>query len=342
MFFASAPRKSLATLLFAAGALVMPSESEAAIYNLYATTVAGIAASEQVTITSDPDGSGTSAVSSTAIYATPQGAINYLQGGPGSIGLGSSGSGTYTRLYAMQQTSGNMTTERGYNASDADGTNTTPQNSQIDWQQKTGVGFPIVTVSELTFVTYNSVEYFEILFDGQENENAVSLDELLVFTAPGRIDISEAFESANPDPSLAAIIGQFESQGATLRYSLDDLDINHNIVEDNAILFETSTGSGAGEVGFYIPINSITNLRNGNLLTNGAAENDRVYLWIQHGGIGMLGGINFGTSATFEEWAYFRSGVPLENLLPEPSTTLGGLLIAAGALFTRRRRHQLA
>lgn len=320
--------------------LFLGGEARATTYNLYTMDIlkggTTLTAQSQVTISSS-----IGSVTTSAIYATAAGDIVVNDGG--TVGEGSSGSGQYIRLFGIGR---NDAIEQGYNGSADDGSNSTPANKDIDWDQQNGVGSPIVLIRELYLFKYDTGTsqtgkwYFELLLDGQESDTAVSLDEMLVFASPTRIDISgdnnSGWVGSNQDPASNVIANQFISQGAKLLYSLDSLVLSSGTYtqsDDNSLLLTTSGGSGSGDVGFYLPVDAVTTDPDGNEPANPVNNFERLYFYIRHGGEGTLSSVDFGAASTYEEWAYRRNEQTLQSFVPEPSTGLGGLLMAVGGAF---------
>lgn len=308
-FFSASIRGKLAgylTILFL-GVCVSPMQG--AIYDVYSSSNSVTTSADQVSVSSSYYKTPSSIITNTAaIYANK----DITWGSPG-LSSGSTGSGVYTDLFRIQANN----VEQGYNSN----------SSPYPYDQKSGVGIPVLQLSNASVVTYNGVTYFEFLFDGNEIDNAVSLDQLLFFTSPNLIG-----GNAGTNPTQAQVINYFENSTnqATLRYSLDSLDSSGAVTTDNAVLFYASGGSGHGDEGIYIPTS----------LIQGAAMTDYIYLYAKMGTTGTYNGVNFASSGGFEEFAYFRGdqgGTTYGSIVPESDGVLGGCLLIGFAMIRRRR-----
>ncbi|MDD5260231.1 MAG: hypothetical protein PHD76_00115 [Methylacidiphilales bacterium] len=322
-------RNVITVTALAASVLFGFSSAQAAIVDLYTSPAVNGAGG---TFSAAVD----SAVVSTSFYNGSGGTTNaalligdqYFPGSPGLSGS-SSGSGTYTRMYAIQDAMARTPgVERGFNSNDG-----------ALWDQKNGVGVPAFTIADTSIINYQGTDYVEILFDGHQSNSAISLDQLMIFKAPGDINLN-TFEAANPTPTTKQITDAFAAQGATVVYSLDSTDSSGNVTTNNTVLLHTLGGSGHGDNAFYIPVSAITGGTTADL-------NDRVYVWSQMGGLGTytlssgsLSGttVNFSANSTPEEYAYYKGGTSILTAVPEPTAYAAGVLLLLFIGFSERRR----
>ena len=145
-----------------------------------------------------------------------------LNGGSGAViqeFSNGSGSGVYTRMYAIQ--SPNSTTE-------AQGYNSTVSNKQ-PFDQKSGVGIPATQVSSLPLVTIGGVQYLQFLAD-YGSSTALTIASIQVYY------------NSNPD-QVATTVAQLPTLG-TLIYSSNGDTVNVSNI---------SKGSGNSNEAIYIP-----------------------------------------------------------------------------------------
>ena len=145
----------------------------------------------------------------------------------------------------------------------------------------------------------------------------LSLDDFRIYTRSG--------SDPNPLPDSEADLDQL----GILRYNLDT-------GEDSTILIDAGivgSGSGASDLLAFVPVLSL----------EAAADDDYIYLYSSFGGYNPDGTDAWVNDSGFEEWsipedATKRPNVePLEEPIPEPSTSLL-LTVAAAALAKRRKR----
>ena len=271
---------------------------------------------------------------------------------------GSSGAGVFTKMFGIADNTGSI---RGFNERTSAGSNNPPSNggsgNTANYDQNSGVGLPLTQIGNVAVVQPPAYItggdgtdwYMELAYDGNENDNAISLDEFIVFTAPSYIGMSAAEEiTLGANPTQADVIAFFEGKGATLLYSLDTLDSSGNVTVNNTILFNASGGGGSADGAFYIPVTDI--------LADVNNLGYELYLWIEHGSLGNFDyngdddgkgaseTENWGNSSGNEEWAYIKDGYAMTNVVPapEPGSILAGGLIVAGSLglLLRRRKRE--
>lgn len=262
----------------------------------------------------------------------------------------STGSGMFTRVFDMQ----NNTTERGYNASVGYDPSVPSQNNPLGrFNQGTGnVADPIMQPDQITTVTIGGRLYFEFMLDGGESDSksALSIDELMIFTSSTNIQTAAGSSGSTDNPTPKGVYDLFKAQDSNVKliYSLDEFDINTGTAGTDRTLLINLIESGNGDPDFaiYVPVDAILTGPN-----DPARYNDRIYLWVEHGTTGTLltsspqwGNnypVNFDSSSTFEEWAYYKNAATYADVVPEPGVYVTGfLLIGLAGIFEWNRRRK--
>jgi len=187
------------------------------------------------------------------------------------------------------------------NDGDSNGYNTTV-NSVLDNGAADNFNHELLLTS-VPVVNIGGVDYREFLLDINETgeDPFVSLHEIQLFTSDTANQSVETFTG-----------GILDLADATLIYDLDALE--DSVVELN---YSLNTGSGSGDVLFYVPDSLFT------------GTGDFVYLYSAFGSLND-------EEAGFEEWAIVEGGL---GVVPEPATVvLLGLGLAAAAARQRFAR----
>lgn len=246
-----------------------------------------------------------------------------------------SGSGNFTTLYRTSDSNDADAVERGFNSSVGyDPANSGDNTTNARYDQISGVGNPIARPMDITVVNISGTLYFEFLLDGGESgsDRSISLDQIMIFTAPANATFPAGVESTNPTPDAVDLMSYFNSgTTANLIYSLDEFDSSGNITTNNTALIEFfDQGNGKPDFGVYVPVQAVIDTID--------PYDGRLYFWTEQGGFGSLGGFNFGASSTFEEWAYIKDGTPYSAYIPEPQVYVAGFLLLGLSCFTWWRR----
>jgi hypothetical protein len=253
----------------------------------------------------------------------------------------STGSGVFTTMFRTSDDNDADAIERGFNSSNGlDPNNSTDNNPNPRYDQNSGnVQNPIAKPLEMTVVNIGGEYYFEFMLDGNESDNYISIDQIMVFTTDGSTNLTlpAGVESSNPTPNNVDVMSYFNSNvTANLVYSLDEFNSSGTATTDNTLLvYFENAGSGKPDFAMYIPVNSV--IQGDNAIH---ADTGRVYFWTEMGGAGTLSSLDFGASSTFEEWAYLKSGTSYEVAVPEPGTYATALLLlilAAVSTWKHRR-----
>jgi len=290
-------------------------------------------------ITSNTTSSGTPVE---MLFTTKTGGIGNLSDAIAS----STGSGAFTRMFDIQANGD----ERGYNSAVGSDPNVGSENDPLPRfdQSNGGVQNPIVIPDLVTTVNIGGVLYFEFMLDGGESDSrdAISIDELMIFTSDaGNINISDS----NSDPTPKQVYDLFQGVDANINlvYSLDEFDITTGVAGTNRTLLVNLIEAGNGDPDFaiYVPVDAIITDSN-----DPARYTRRIYLWVEHGSTGTLTtsspqwgnnvNVNFGSSSTFEEWAFYKEAPPYSAVVPETEVYLSCLLLmaVAGAAEWHRRK----
>lgn len=212
-----------------------------------------------------------------------------------------SGSGSFRQLYKV---SGGLQ-ESGYN-----------RDGIMDSSVSNGFN-PLIRKSDLVTTLNGQFYIFALDVNEPGSSQLLSLDDFRIYTRSG--------SDPNPLPDNEADLDQL----GILRYNLDT-------GEDSTILIDAGivgSGGGASDLLAFVPVLSL----------EAAADDDYIYLYSAFGGYDPDGTDAWVNDSGFEEWsvpedASERPNVePLEEPIPEPSTSLL-LTVAAAALAMRRKR----
>lgn len=291
------------------------------------------------TITSNTTSSGSGV---DMLFTTKTGGIGNL---PAAI-ASSTGSGAFTRMFDMQSNGD----ERGYNSAVGSDPNVASENDPLPRfdQSNGGVQNPIIIPDIITTINIGGTLYFEFMLDGGESDgqSAISIDELMIFTSDaGNLNINDS--NSDPTPKQVYDLFQAEDSNINLVYSLDEFNISTGVAGTNRTLLVNLIEAGNGDPDFaiYVPVDAIITGPN-----DPARYTRRIYIWVEHGTTGTLltsspqwgnnQNINFGSSSTFEEWAFYKEATPYSAVVPEPAVYVTGILLLglAGLVEWRRRR----
>lgn len=226
----------------------------------------------------------------------------------------------------------------------------------------------------VAIVNVGGIDYFEFLVDINENDNAISIDELVIW----RLSANDTISGTPPDLTAADPTNPFDLSEWDTDFE-NATEISNNVPPGNSTtsFYQTliNTAEGAnnsnGQILWSLDQLSVTGSTGNRTVTgftdqsilisefgsgsgSGDAnillpvstvlrdsadiQNDRFMVWVKWGQTGTFAGIDFGDNGGFEEFAYNRASTNI--LIPEPSTYAMGALLALlfGAEWLRRRR----